>query len=85
MADNRVPTNVKSPFTGGKCTLEKKIDTVRFRDEVISAERWFYRCVDTGRDFTDSSLDDDFMWAVFRAWCERKGFESFQDISPWNN
>lgn len=76
-------TDLKSPFTGGKCTLEEEETTVKYRGEYITVKRKFYRCADTGHEFTDSDLDDDFMWAVFRKWCEGKNFETFQDICPW--
>lgn len=76
-------TDMKSPFTGGKCTLETKTETFTYRDEEFTVEKKFYRCADTGHEFTDAALDNDLMWTLFRAWCERKGFETFQDICPW--
>lgn len=78
----KVVPNMISPFTGGEVTLEEKETEVEFRGEPIVAIQKFYRCKDTGREFTDATLEGDFMWTVFRKYCEKKGYESFQDILP---
>lgn len=70
----------KSPFTGGTVTIHTREEEVTFRGEKIKVNRQYYRCEDTGREFTDSNLDDDMMWTVFRKYCEKKGIESFKDI-----
>ena len=74
-------TDMKSPFTGGKVAILSREEEVTFRGEKVKITRKYYRCVDTGREFTDSKLDDDMMWAVFRAYCEKKGMTSFTDIA----
>jgi len=71
---------LKSPFTGGAVTIHTREEEVTFRGEKIKINRQYYRCEDTGREFTDSNLDDDMMWTVFRKYCEKKGIESFKDI-----
>lgn len=73
-------TDMKSPFTGGKVVILSREEEVTFRGEKVKIIRKYYRCVDTGREFTDGKLDDDMMWAVFRAYCEKKGMTSFTDI-----
>lgn len=73
-AGKKVTTKI-SPFTGGEVTLETKESTVTFRGTPITAERKYYKCVDTGREFSDSDLDDDFMWAVFRKYSNGRGFD----------
>ena len=73
-------TNMKSPFTGGKVTILSREEEVTFRGEKIKITRKYYRCEDTGREFTDSKLDEDMMWDTFRAYCEKKGMTSFTDI-----
>lgn len=60
-----------SPFTGGKVVLIESESTVTFRGEKITAPRKFYRCLDTGHEFTDSNIDSDFIWAVFREYCKK--------------
>jgi hypothetical protein len=72
--------DIKSPFTGGKVAILSKEEEVTFRGEKVKILRKYYRCEDTGREFTDSKLDDDMMWTVFRAYCEKKGMTSFTDI-----
>ena len=73
-------SDIKSPFTGGKVTILSREEEITFRGEKVKITRKYYRCVDTGREFTDSKLDDDMMWAAFRAYCEKKGMTSFTDI-----
>lgn len=73
-------TDMKSPFTGGKVAILSRQEEVTFRGEKVKILRKYYRCEDTGREFTDSKLDDDMMWAVFRAYCEKTGMTSFNDI-----
>jgi hypothetical protein len=73
-------TDMKSPFTGGKVTILSREEEVTFRGEKVKITRKYYHCEDTGREFTDSKLDEDMMWAVFRVYCEKKGMTSFTDI-----
>lgn len=69
-----------SPFTGGLVLILEKDSTVKYRGEEITVKRKYYRCADTGREFADSKLDDDFMWEVFRKYCSIKNYETFTDI-----
>jgi len=68
-----------SPFTGGKVVLIESESTVTFRGEKITAPRKFYRCLDTGHEFTDDKVDNDFIWAVFREYC-KKHYATFTEI-----
>lgn len=76
---------MKSPFTGGKVTLENKETEVDYRGEKIKVNRQYYRCADTGKEFTDSKLDDDFMWSVFRAYWQNKNVTHFSDIDLYKH
>lgn len=73
----------KSPITGGEMQLMQEESSVKFRGEEISFIKKFYHCVDSGQDFTDTELDNDNMWTIFRAYWERKGFEHFYDIDGY--
>ena len=73
-------TDMKSPFTGGKVAILSREEEITFRGEKVKITRKYYRCEDTGKEFTDSKLDDDMMWSAFRAYCEKKGITSFTDI-----
>lgn len=81
--DKKEPVdNMKSPFTGGKVSLCTKEVTLKYRGEDITVNRDYYHCEDTGMEFSDSKLDDDLMWRVFRKYCEKQGFGHFSDILP---
>ena len=73
----------KSPITGGEMQLMQEKSSVKFRGEEITFIKNFYHCVDSGQDFTDTELDNDNMWAIFRAYWERRGFEHFYDIDGY--
>ena len=73
----------KSPITGGEMQLMQEKSSVKFRDEEISFIKKFYHCVDSGKEFTDTELDNDNMWSIFRAYWERKGFKHFYDIDGY--
>lgn len=51
----------KSPFTGGPVKLMSRRETVRFRGIEIQITRYYYKCIDTGHEFTDAELDDRMM------------------------
>lgn len=70
----------KSPFTGGIVTIEEEEETLNYRGEELTVNRKFYQCKDTGERFTDTKLDGDLMWALYRAYWEKKGFEHFYEI-----
>lgn len=70
----------KSPITGGEMQLMQERTSVKFRGKEVSFVKKYYHCVDSGQDFTDTELDDDNMWAIFRAYCEKMGYHSFKDI-----
>ena len=80
LQQEQLETDVKSPFTGGKVAILLREEEVTFRGEKVKITRKYYRCEDTGREFTDDKLDDDMMWTAFRAYCEKKGMTSFTDI-----
>lgn len=76
-------TEMKSPFIeGGRVELRTETTTVKYRGEDITVQRQYYHCTESGHDFTDTELDDNFMWAVLRQYCNKKGFERFTDIFP---
>ena len=74
------PDEIVSPFTGGLVLLLEKDSTVKYRGEEITVKRKYYRCADTGREFTDSKLDDEFMWDVFAEYFKRHNYDTFKDI-----
>ena len=73
----------RSPITGGEMQLMQEKSSVKFRGEEISFIKKFYHCVNSGQEFTDTELDNDNMWAIFRAYWERRGFKHFYDIDGY--
>ena len=49
---------MKSPFTGGEATLQKEIRTMNFRKEPFQVCFQYYKCTDSGEQFTDEELDE---------------------------
>lgn len=77
------PIEVDSPFNKGeKCTLETEFRTIKFRGEEFTVPVNYYKDEKLGYKFSDSKIDDDTMWTLFRAWCEKhsKEIENFSDV-----
>lgn len=70
-------------FTGpGNYTeIEEEIE-VTFRNQKFTIKHRCY-CNEKGEKFTTDRQDDDMMWAIFRAYWERRGFEHFYDIDGY--
>lgn len=49
---------MKSPFTGGEAILNKELRTMNFRKEPFTVWFQYYKCKDTGEQFTDAELDE---------------------------
>lgn len=49
---------MKSPFTGGEVTIDKKLSDAKYRGDKFSYIHHSYVCVDTGESFTDSFFDN---------------------------
>ena len=76
--------DMKSPFTGGRVTLETKDQEIEYRGQKVKITQKYYRCEDTGNEFTDTKLDNDMMWDVFRAYWDKKNPEHFRDIDLYD-
>lgn len=74
-------TNKKSPFTGGAVEICSEQATTVFRKERYSYTSYYYRCVDTGREFTDNELDDKSLAQVYSQYRQRHGIPSQQEIA----
>ena len=48
---------MKSPFTGGEAILKKELRTMNFRKEPFEIWFRFYKCKDSGEQFTTDELD----------------------------
>lgn len=54
-----------SPITGGCLELCKEKAEITFRGEVITYERTFYRCVDSGFEFADEEMENEDLKQVY--------------------
>lgn len=73
-------TNKKSPFTGGAVELIAEQATTRFRNEQFSYTSYYYRCIDTGRVFSDNELDDRSLQMVYDQYRYCHGIPSKEEI-----
>lgn len=73
-------TNKKSPFTGGKVELCTEQASTLFRKERYEYTSYYYRCVDTGRTFSDNELDDKSLEQVYAQYRTRHGIPSRDEI-----
>lgn len=48
---------MKSPFTGGEVVKKSSTQTFRYKEEEFTVEREYYECIDTGKAFTTTELD----------------------------
>lgn len=74
---------MKSPFTGGKVTKKHRLETFTFRKEEFTVERYFFVCNDTGREFTDDSLDDQMLSDIYKQYRERHGIPSPEELKSF--
>jgi hypothetical protein len=49
---------MKSPFTGGEMTLHTETRKMYYRQQEFEVQFQYYKCMDTGEQFTDGELDD---------------------------
>ena len=49
---------MNSPFTGGKVVKQQTTVTLTFRNEEYTVKRFCYRCIDTGKTFSNAEVDE---------------------------
>ena len=64
---------MRSPFTGGTATLMTEETTSVFRGEKFSYTRYYYRCDDTGMDFTNAESDEQGLKQIYTKYREKYG------------
>lgn len=72
-----------SPFTGGEVTRKHKSETFTFRKEKFTVKRFYFVCNDTGREFTNTDLDNEVFNDIYKQYRERHGIpspESLKDL-----
>lgn len=49
--------DMKSPFTGDEVVKKSSTQTFRYKEEEFTVEREYYECIDTGKVFTTTELN----------------------------
>jgi len=49
---------MKSPFTGGKVSLQNEKRTFEYRNQQFEIVFYYYVCSDTNQQFTNTALDE---------------------------
>ncbi|MBO4427580.1 MAG: hypothetical protein J5771_03755 [Bacteroidales bacterium] len=71
---------MKSPFTGGSVTKLFKYETYTFRNEKYEVKRYYYKCDDTGREFSDAEVDNEAIESLHEQYRLRYGIPSPADL-----
>lgn len=72
---------MRSPFADCEATLVQEKKTVEFRKETFTYVERFYRCDETGLDFTTSELDEQNIAQVYTQYREKYGIPSAAEIT----
>ena len=67
---------MNSPFTGGEVAKKYKYETFTFRNEKFTVKRYFFQCVETGKTFSNSEVDDQVMQNLYSQYRERHNIPS---------
>lgn len=62
---------INSPFTEGNATLHKKIKSMTFRKEEFDVYDFYYKCEDTGKEFSTTETGDLTMKQLFNQYREK--------------
>jgi hypothetical protein len=49
--------NIKSPFTGGQAAFMQEEKVFSFRKDAFTVVQFYYKCIETGQEFTTDTLD----------------------------
>lgn len=74
-------SDMKSPFTGGKVLRGMEKKTITFRGEEYIVPQRFFKCQDSGKEFTNAAIEDDNIWEVIKAYFNRKEISPFDLIA----
>ena len=73
-------TKIRSPFANCEATLMTETRDVRFRGEMFSCQHSFYRCDETGIDFTTSEQDDESILQIYDQYRKKYGIPSPEEL-----
>jgi hypothetical protein len=72
---------MKSPLTGSKMELAKERRSMSFRKETFEIIFHYYKCVDSGEQFTTTTLDDVNMNQVYNQYRDKFNIPFPDEIS----
>jgi putative zinc finger/helix-turn-helix YgiT family protein len=64
---------MKSPFTDGEATLQHEKKELEFRKDAFNVNQFYYRCNDTGEEFTTDELDQINVNQLYNQYREKYG------------
>lgn len=73
-------TDIKSPITGGPVTEITGIQTMEFRKESYEVPVRFYKCVDSGEEFTTGDQDEEWSNVLYSQYRQKHGIPSPDQI-----
>lgn len=74
------PTTMKSPITGGKVSLQWEWRDMTFRKETYRVMFPFFRCEDTGEQFTTTESDGVWYRQMHQQYCHKYGIPYIDEI-----
>lgn len=74
------PKTMRSPITGGEITLHWERREMQFRKETYSVMFPFFRCEDTGEQFTTTESDGVWYSQMHHQYCHRHGIPYMDEI-----
>jgi DNA-binding transcriptional regulator YiaG len=64
---------MKSPFSDGEATLLHEKKELEFRKDVFSITQFYYKCIDTGEEFTTDEIDQTNINQLYNQYREKYG------------
>jgi len=74
------PKTMKSPITGGQVTLEWEWREMEFRKEKFRVMFPYYKCADTGEQFTTTESDGVWYAQLHNQYCKKYGIPYMDEI-----
>lgn len=72
---------MKSPFTGGEASLHVDSMKISFRKEIFTVFAQYWKCADTGEEFTTTELDELTINQVYNQYREKYGIPFVDEIN----
>lgn len=77
--------DIKSPITGGSVKEVQAIQKMNFRKEIYEVPVRFYKCVESGEEFTTGEQDEEWTSTLHAQYRKRHGIPSPEDIHKFRD